>query len=97
MIEQVLIKKTLKAGDTVWEEGRIENSPLPDTLLDEIRLETGTVEVLKRSKPNPSDKLVFVARKVEEGNGGATTTSQFKTESKNVTAKPKLKLRRRKR
>jgi len=81
MIEQVLIKKTLKAGDTVWLEGSIEISPLPTVLLEEVRLSTGTVEVLKRSNNEGSNKLVFVAKKVEEKNEITTTTSQSKLES----------------
>ena len=105
MIEQLLIKKTLKAGDTVWFEGSIENSPLPAVLLEEERLNTGTVEVLKGSNNETPNKLVFVAKKVEE-NEITTTTTQVKTQSGEVLKsvpppkqldKPKSKLIRRKR
>jgi len=105
MIEQVLIKKTLKAGDNIWAEGSIENSPLPDVLLEEVRLNTGTVEVLKGSNNESPNKLVFVAKKVEE-NEVTTMTTQVKTESGAVLKsvpppkqldKPKSKLIRRKR
>jgi len=84
MIEQLLIKKTLKAGDTVWVEGSIQNSPLPTVLLEEVRLATGTVEVLRGSKDESSSKLIFVAKKVEEKNEITTTTSQSKVESGEV-------------
>jgi len=96
MIEQLLIKKTLKAGDTVWLEGSIESSPLPAVLLEEARLGTGTVEVLKGSKDESPGKLIFVAKRVEETDKTTTTTSQSIVESGEVV-KPKPKLIRRKR
>ena len=95
MIEQLLIKKTLKAGDTVWVEGSIQNSPLPAVLLEEVRLKTGTVEVLKGSKDESPSKLIFVAKKVEEADNTTTTTSQSIIESGEVV-KPKPQLVRRK-
>ena len=108
MIEQVLIKKTVKAGDTVWLEGSIETSPLPAVLLEEVRLNTASVEVLRSTKDQSSSKLIFVAKMVEEANEITTTTSQSKLESGEVLKsvpppkqlpkhKPKPKLVRRKR
>ena len=99
MIEQVLIKKTLKAGDTIWVEGSIENSPLSQVLLDEVRLGTGTVEVIKQGRSESPEKLTFVAQKVEE-KAGVTSTSAVQTESGSAVVKdlkPKPILKRRKR
>lgn len=79
MIEQILIKKTLKAGDNVWEEGKVMNSPLPQALLDEIKARTGTIEVLKGGEHDP-EKLIFVAQRVED-KPNSTATSQIKTAS----------------
>jgi hypothetical protein len=87
MIEQVLIKKTLKAGETIWAEGSIIDSPLPEVLLDEIRFETGSVEVLKRDDSQPSEKLTFVAQRVDEENTVTSTTSQIQTETGVVALK----------
>jgi len=97
MIEQVMIKKTLKAGDTVWIEGSTHNSPLSEVLLEEIRMKTGTVEVLKRRNEETSNKLVFVAEKVEE-KSGTTQTSEVQTKSGPLAVgKSKVRLKRRKR
>ena len=96
MIEQLLIKKTLKAGDTIWEEGRVINSPLPEILLEEVRLGTDTVKVLKESdNGSSSEKLVIVAKKVEEKEVKLTSTSKVQTVSENKKPKPKLKRRKR--
>lgn len=81
MIEQIVMKKTLKAGETIWEEGKILTSPLPEILLEEIELQTGTVEVLKKTNNEKPGKLVFVAKKVEGEEETTTTTSQSKSES----------------
>ena len=94
MIEQVLLKKTLKAGETIWAEGSIIDSPLPKILLDEIRFKTGSVEVLKRDDSQPSEKLTFVAQRVDEENIVTSTAAQIKTET-GVTAlkKPEAQLK----
>ena len=95
MIEQVLIKKTLKAGNTVWLEGSIENSPLPDTLIEEVDKKTGTVEVLKGSNKEKPSKLVFAAKKVVPPPAVGTTSTVVKTGPPKIS-KPKPKLKRRK-
>ena len=97
MIEQVLIKKTLKAGETIWAEGSIVNSPLPKILLEEIERKTGTVKVVKERNSESPNKLVFVAEKVEE-KSGTTMTSEIQTKSgpsvvENLKPKPKFKRR----
>jgi len=92
MIEQVLIKKTLKAGNDVWLEGSIINSPLPKVLIEEVRLRTGTVEVLKDGEAK--DKLVFVAQRVDNRPAAATTSTVVKTTPPTVNVlKPKLRRR----
>ena len=97
MIEQILIKKTLKAGDTVWEEGKILDSPLPQALLDEIKAKTGTIEVLKggNDKIPENGKLVFVAKKVEESEDSVTTTTSQSLVETGATAlsKPEAQLK----
>ena len=87
MIEQVMIKKTLKAGENVWVEGSIINSPLPEILIDEVNKETGTVEVLKGDMGQNPNKLIFVAQKVEEKESKLTATSSVKTESGHLAVK----------
>jgi hypothetical protein len=47
MEAKVRLKKTLKCGKNVWEEGTILNPPLPPDILNEIEFETGTVEILQ--------------------------------------------------
>jgi len=73
MIEQVKIKKTLKAGKTVWEEGRVLNSPLPRAILEEVTLGTGTVQVLKEGKE------IFKSSEVKWSAKGTNTTTVTKT------------------
>jgi len=99
MIEQVLVKTTLQAGDKIWVEGALINAPIPEVLLEEIRLETGTVEVVGKS-PN-SSKLVFVAQRVEEKAGPDVTTltsmsTPVKPKRPAKVMKPKPLLKRRK-
>ncbi|RLA02602.1 MAG: hypothetical protein DRQ42_00235 [Gammaproteobacteria bacterium] len=53
MIEKIEIKKTLKAGKNIWEEGTIldrKDGPFPSDILEEVRLNRGTVEVIERSE-----------------------------------------------
>ena len=73
-IERVKVKVTLKAGDQEWVEGRIVSAPIPDVLLEEVRLQTGTVEVLKEGKSIDNGKLVFRTKRVEEVAGPEKTT-----------------------
>lgn len=55
-IEQVRLLRTLKAGKNVWVEGsyfpNIEYPSIPHELLLEVSLNTGTVEVTKKSEEN---------------------------------------------
>lgn len=53
-IEQVRLKKTLKAGKNVWVEGSYfpndQYPSIPQDILIEVHLNTGTVEVTKFGK-----------------------------------------------
>ena len=106
MIEQVLMKTTLKAGDKIWVEGALIDAPIPEVLLEEIHLGTGTVEVIKKvGSHSPTDKLIFVAEKVKEKAGPNITTmtsmsapdesliKEPRQSAKTVKAKPLLKRR----
>lgn len=91
MIEKVMINTTLKAGKNVWEEGTILEAPLPPDIQNEIYAQTGTVTVLEGDQM-PENKLVFVAKRVEES-ASTMTTMQVDPPP---DSKPKPKLRRRK-
>lgn len=56
IILKVRLIKTLKAGDMIWVEGEVlpkNGEPLHPVILDEIHLETGTVEILeKETRPD---------------------------------------------
>ena len=43
---KVKVKKTLKAGSNIWEEGVILDYPFPPEIQQEIDLQTGTVELI---------------------------------------------------
>ena len=89
MIEKVRINTTLKAGNTVWEEGAILESPLPPDILNEIHAQTGTVSVIKGTSL-PENKLVFVAERVKEEASTMTTMMPIP----DPVTKPRPKLRR---
>jgi hypothetical protein len=91
MIEQVIIKKTLKAGKKTWEEGAIINAPIPQVLIEEVEMGTGIVEVVKRNDNKSGEKLIFVAQKVE--NTSPTNTTVKTTPPKINKLKPVLKRR----
>lgn len=58
---QIELNVTLK-GSTVWRKGLIlddETVPLPDGLLKELDLKTGTVRVIKRTRAKKPDDLLF--------------------------------------
>ncbi len=105
MIEQVLIKKTLKAGSNVWLEGSIVSSPLPDVLIQEAEAKTGTVEVVK-GDAGTKTKTIFVAKKVDERKKDVQVSSETSASTVPIPPpppptpvkenKPKPKLRRRK-
>lgn len=90
MIEQIIIKKTLKAGNQIWEEGSVINSPLPKVLIEEANLKTGTVEI---TKGRDEGKLIFVAQKADKREGGTTQTSKYPGPPKINKLKPKLRRR----
>jgi len=95
MIEQIMIKRTLKAGNTVWLEGSIIDSPLPKVLIEEAERGTGTVEVTKGDIKSNKTRTIFVAQRVDGRTDGTTsTTSEYAGLPK--VNKPKPKLRRRK-
>lgn len=51
-IETVKVKKSIKAGDLVYLEGEIFNAPdIPKVIMDEVRHEADTVEVIDQSNP----------------------------------------------
>ena len=52
-IEEVRLKVNLK-GNQYWEKGLVVKAPIPAELLQEVKLNTGTVEVLKFSQEEPS-------------------------------------------
>lgn len=64
-VEQVRLKKTLKAGKNVWIEGSYfpnrEYPSIPHDLLLEVALGTGTVEVTQQSE----EKVIQFPRKSE--------------------------------
>ncbi len=45
-IEKVKVLKALKCGDTVYKKGQIIDRPIPPDIVQEVRNDTGTVEVL---------------------------------------------------
>jgi hypothetical protein len=51
-IEEVRLKVNLK-GNQYWEKGLVVKAPIPAELLQEVKLNTGTVEVLKYAKEEP--------------------------------------------
>lgn len=58
---QIELNVTLK-GSTVWRKGLIlddETVPLPDGLLKELDLKTGTVRIIKRTRAKKPDDLLF--------------------------------------
>lgn len=89
MIEKVIIKTTLKAGSKVWEEGAFVLAPLPPVILEEIQKGTGTVEIVE-GNDMPRNKLVFVAKRVEEQASSMTTMQTKPPPIKQAKSKPKL-------
>ena len=98
-IEKVKLLKTLKAGSRVYLKGEEFASPeIDEVLLNEVRIGTGTVKVLKYKKPAPSLKLIRkkVVDKEATISTLAGTTSNLFDEEKIAPSKPKAKLVRRK-
>lgn len=95
MIEKVMLNTTLKAGQDVWEEGRILNSPLPQAILDEIACDTGTIKIIA-GDGRPSSKIVFVAERVAETATSMTTMAVskpvVKERPKIIQSTPKVKV-----
>lgn len=57
-IEQVKMIKTLKAGELIWEAGTIlpkEGESLHPIIIEEVRLNTGRVEVLSFKEGSPAE------------------------------------------
>lgn len=73
-IEQVKLRRTLKAGKNVWVEGSYfpnrEYPSIPHEILSEVRLNTGTVEVTKKGEPE-----LFIPPKMLNDRGDRTSTS----------------------
>ena len=56
---EVELKVTLQCGNKIWKKGLIlndESAPLPDGILRELAVKTGTIKVLS-SKPVPQEDL----------------------------------------
>lgn len=56
---EVELKVTLQCGNKIWKKGLIlndESAPLPDGILRELAVKTGTIKVLN-SKPVPRQEL----------------------------------------
>jgi hypothetical protein len=51
-IEKIRLLKTVKAGSKVWVQGSEISSPIPPVLLQEIKLNKNTVEILKITPDN---------------------------------------------
>ena len=90
MIEKVIMKVTLKAGENVWEKGAVLTAPLPPDILNEMYSNTGTVEVVSGDH-RTSTKLVSVPQFKEEQASSMTTMEMPKPED----SEPKPKLLRR--
>lgn len=77
MITKVRLLKTLKAGNSVWVEGTIlpnlEFPSIPADILNEVRYDVGTVEVLETKKAPP----IPIFEVTDEFTG--TTASSLKT------------------
>ena len=92
MIEKVILTKTLKAGQKVWEEGTVLEAPLPPDILNEIYAQTGLVKVIQ-GEPRSEAKLVFVAERVKETATSMTTMATKHTPIEEVKSKPTLRRR----
>lgn len=57
-IEKIRMKVTLKTVNGVYVEGRVITSPIPQELLDEIRMGTDAIEVLPSEASVSSDVSV---------------------------------------
>ena len=98
IIEKVLIKTTLKAGNVVWQKGQTLTAPIPEDILAEVKANTGTVEVLKQGRALYNKPALVSKAKLKK----ATTTTTIKEESGVTTTtappvvktKPKAKLKR---
>lgn len=77
VIESVKLVKTVKCGSKLWVRGSIVPAPIPQPLLNELRLKTGTVEVFKEGVE------VAPSTKVEEPIADGTIDSS-------LISKPKL-------
>ncbi|MEA2067011.1 MAG: hypothetical protein U9O65_07990, partial [Thermotogota bacterium] len=70
-IEKVRIRKTLKAGSSVWQKGMILTEPIPKAILNEIYCDASTVEILKQGRDVTSKPVLVSKMKLKE----ATTTT----------------------
>ena len=102
IIEKVLIKTTLKAGNMVWEKGQTLTAPIPEDILAEVKANTGTVEVLKQGRDlynrpalvsKTKLKKATTTTTIEEEAGTTTTTAPPVVKPKPKT-KPMTKLKR---
>lgn len=58
-IEKVKVLKALKCGDTVYKKGQIIDRPIPPDIVQEVRNDTGTVEVLSEWTPTVSEEEII--------------------------------------
>lgn len=97
-IEAVRVKTTLKAGGNKWRKGstifKTTKKPIPQDLLMEVRLKTGTVEVLRRetTPPTPPSSSSPEPVKKEKQPSEETPSEKTKKETKKKSEgrKPKL-------
>lgn len=92
-IEKVLIEKTLKAGDTVWEKGTVVDAPIPKEILNECSYGTGTVKILKQVRENVIKPTPAPVQKEKLEKATTATTVVAKEEKTEEKAKPKAKLK----
>lgn len=58
-IEKVKVLKALKCGDMVYKKGQIIDRPIPPDIVQEVRNDTGTVEVLSEMTSTVSEEEII--------------------------------------
>lgn len=86
-IEQVRLKRTLKAGSQVWVEGSYfpndQYPSIPPEILLEVSLGTGTVEVTKKSK----ETVILTPKKSSPKRTSTSADVKTKTSSRDELEK----------
>jgi hypothetical protein len=84
-IEKVRLKVTLKAGPKEFDPGVYNRPRIDPIILEEVRLETGTVEVLKLSGPIVPVIFAPVFKDPEHTNTSSVITSDQELEEETGT------------